>query len=112
MSDWSKPIPVTKPETVFGGDIKKLMPTMDNIPVEFRRDSNKWVQVQSHWFYKGLPGTTVVKTKEGINAKEAFDHLSAIQSSFDPKHEHKMAGVAYLMSLWFDEISIPETPKA
>jgi hypothetical protein len=111
MSNWSKPIPVTKPETVFGGDIEKLMPAMADIPDEFYRSSNEWVKIQSHWFYKGLPGTTVVKPKEGINTKEAFDHLSAIQSSFEPKHEHKMAGIAYLMSLWFDEISIPETTK-
>jgi hypothetical protein len=31
-------------------------------------------------------------------------HLKAIMGSFQPKHEHKTAGVAYLMSLWFEAV--------
>jgi hypothetical protein len=28
--------------------------------------------------------------------------------SFEPKHEHKIEGVAYLMSQWFEKILIPQ----
>ena len=33
-------------------------------------------------------------------------HLKSILQSFKPKHERKEAGVAYLMSLWFDDIIV------
>lgn len=35
---------------------------------------------------------------------KAFRHLAACQGSFEPKHEHKQAAVAWLASLWFGEV--------
>jgi hypothetical protein len=42
-------------------------------------------------------------TKEGIDRSVAMRHLKCIMSSWEPQHEHKTAGVAYLMSLWFEK---------
>jgi hypothetical protein len=46
--------------------------------------------------------------KEGVDGNLAFRHLSAIQRSFTPKHEHKEAAVAYLASLWFEDVDYGE----
>ena len=44
---------------------------------------------------------------KGVDFKQAHAHISVILGSFEPKHEHKIAGCAYLESMWF----VPETVK-
>lgn len=98
---FAKPQEISKADAVFGGNTRTLMPAYHEIPEEFKRSGNNWVEWQRQWFYRGLQSSPT--PKEGIDAKAAMAHLAAIQSSWDPKHEHKMAGVAYLASLWFDK---------
>jgi len=84
--------------------VARLLPAYGNIPKDFR-DSigrNKWQRFQEDWFFEGLNRDRLV-CKEGIDAKKALRHLAVIQGSFEPKHEHKRAAVAYLASLWFDD---------
>lgn len=97
MSDFSKPHKVDGLSIAFGGGMD-LLPAYKEIPDEFKRDSNPWCRWQSEWFFKGLE--KMPTAKEGIDQGEAMRHLSAIQKSFEPGHEHKMAAVAYLASLW------------
>jgi hypothetical protein len=93
-------------DTVFG-NIKHL-PAMKDIPEEFKTGyrSNKWIAAQMDWFFKGIKPTSLIP-KEGVDRGKAIRALQAIQCSFEPSHEHKEAGVAYLMSLWFDDY-VPE----
>lgn len=93
------PIDVSKVDVVFGGSVNKILPPYSAIPEEFKRDSNKWCEWQRKWFFSGLDRYPVAK--EGIDLKTAMRNLSCVQGSFEPKHEHKQAGVAYLASLWF-----------
>ena len=51
---------------------------------------------------KDLP--PIKPIKQGISLSLALRHLGACLSSWEPKHEHKTAGVAYLMSLWFEDL--------
>ena len=89
----------------FGvADVRSLMPKYDEIPREFRSTQNKWVRFQNDWFYGGISKTGLI-AKDGIDLKSALRHLAAIQGSFDPKHEHKEAAVAYLASRWLDDKS-------
>lgn len=99
------PLEVDKLATVFGGDMKRLMIPMCDIPKEFKnfRDS-KWSKVISCWFFRGLSENTKFVPKEGIDPKSALNHIAAILRSFEPKHEHKEACCAYLLSLWFEDI--------
>lgn len=90
-------------------DIKKLMPDYKDIPDEFKRDKNKWCQLQSDWFFKGIKASSII-AKKGIDKSKALRHLGAIQASFAPSHEHKAAGVAYLASLWFDDYIPAKSP--
>jgi len=73
---------------------------MEDIPRDFP-GKRHWVDVQQRWFFAGLDAREL-RAKPGIDKRKALTHLSACQQSFEPRHEHKEAGVAYLMSLWFE----------
>ncbi len=81
--------------------VRDLMPAYADIPREFHNQYNPYAKLQAEWFFKGLDAKKI-KEKPGIDRKLALRHLGAIQSDWGPKHEHKAAAVAYLMSLWFD----------
>lgn len=106
---WDKPQTVTALEMSFGGKMDKLLPPLSDIPVEFKKP-NKWTKIQSKWFYEGLPVGTEFSFKPGIDGNAALRHLKTIQGSFEPKHQHKEAAVAWLMSLWVDEVNFPPKP--
>lgn len=104
MSDeqqFSKPKPVTDLDLAFGGRIADLMPAYRDLPEEFRRERDPFTRLVSSWFFKGLD-TTKLTAKEGVDKDAALRHCRAIMGSFDPSHEHKIAGVAWLMSKWFE----------
>lgn len=101
-----KPQPVTDVTLAFPASGMMLMPEYPAIPEEFkdRNTNNKWLEFQRTWFFRGIKSSGLVP-KPGIDMNEALRHLQAIQSSYEPKHEHKEACVAYLASLWFEESS-------
>lgn len=41
---------------------------------------------------------------EGVDGNDAYRQLGAIMGSYQPQHVHKIAGVAYLASLWFTKV--------
>lgn len=108
MSDWSKPKPVIDLEVGMGAEnMSMLLPQMSEIPEEFkgfygRAEAKKWVSVVDDLFFRGAKKIKIVP-KEGIDQVLAMRHLKAILHSWEPDHNHKVAGVAYLMSLWFDD---------
>ena len=106
-----KPMKVDDLDMAFGGGskLKTLMPAYSTLPEEFRRERDPYSPLVNRWFALGLPKDRL-KPKEGIDANEAFRHMKTIMGSFEPKHEHKIAGVAYLMSQWFDIVPTPVNP--
>lgn len=96
------PMEVTGLDLAFGGDMKKLLPQMDDIPEEFRKRSSKWNELIGQWFFKGLKKLEV-NPREGVDRSKALAHVKACLSSFEPKHEHKVVGCAYLMSQFFED---------
>jgi hypothetical protein len=102
-TDFSKPTRLDDIEVAFGANALDYMPPRDEIPEEFKSSSNKWRKFQADWFFYGLLSHKD-KVKKGIDATLAWQHLRMIQGSWDPKHEHKEEAVAYLASLWFDDI--------
>lgn len=107
------PVKVSDAMTAFPARVLPLMPPWEAVPDEFKDDSlssavgRKWRQFQTTWFFSGLAGVEFGRV-EGIDAEMALRHLQCIQGSFEPKHEHKKAAVAYLASLWFTDYSLPE----
>lgn len=105
IKDFSKPADIDTLTVVFPIRVLELMPAYVDIPKEFKTwpPHNRFGKFFSDMFYQGV---TIKKLtpKDGIDAKKAMRHLRTIAGSFEPKHEHKEAAFAYLMSLWFDDI--------
>lgn len=114
QADWTKPRQTTRLEQAFGGHMDALLPPRDVIPEDYYysrgTEARKWHRIQARWFCSGLPAETVFKCKPGVEQSVALGHLKCILGSFEPKHEHKAGAVAWLMSLWFDDIIVPEKP--
>lgn len=87
--------------------VRELLPKMDELPDEFDSRSNKWNKAVSTWFFEGIRKDAFT-AKDGIDKNKAFSHLAAVISSWDLSHEHKTAGAAYLMSLWFSDVSVKQ----
>lgn len=108
MTDWSKPVPVSDIVLAFpAGVIGTLLPPVEDIPKEFFKE-NKWTRLADLCF-AGIPehGRTTISTRDGVDVWLAARQVSACLRSFDPKHEHKVAGVAYLLSLFFADVEFP-----
>jgi len=99
MKGFETPVDVDGLDLVFGGRMAALLPPYAQIPSEFKNWNHPWAKWQADWFYSGLKCYPVAK--DGIDVNAAMRHLGAIQGSWEPKHEHKVAGVAYLASMWF-----------
>lgn len=85
-------------------DVQHLMPTMDEIPADFKRwRGNAWARFVAQWFFQGADSSVLVP-KQGISKAKALRHVTAIMRSFEPKQEHKEAAVAFLLSQWFEPL--------
>lgn len=100
------PREVTGADVAFGA-CKGYLPEWEDIPEEFKQHrGNEWVDLADRWFFRGLRGVTFTP-KEGIDQDKALRHIGACLASFEPKHERKIAGCAYLFSLWFESVQVP-----
>ena len=96
------PQPVTNVELCFPSRVAHLMPPMAEIPLEFRRhNGTRWNVFFNTWFYSGASIKGFIP-KPGVDEKLAWRHIQTIAGSFEPRHEHKEAAIAYLLSLWFE----------
>lgn len=105
------PQDVTDAEIAFGGGTDRLLPAYKDIPEEFKdwNSRNKWNKLFNDWFFNGLKNANFV-CREGVDKDKAMRHLKACMGSWAPKHEHKEAGCAYLMSQFFEDVTY-ETGK-
>jgi hypothetical protein len=107
MKTFDQPKEVTDLDISFGGKMDLLLPEYKSIPEEFRRERHPFSRIVDNWFFSGLPKGTEFIPVEGVDGTKAKRHIRAIMVSFEPKHEHKTAGVAFLLSKWFSDIKIP-----
>lgn len=107
------PVPnVTDVDAVFGGNAMKILPPLSQIPDEFKNCNRptKWSQVVSDWFFFGLSNAKWTP-KEGVKTLEALKAVQCCIGSFEPSHEHKEAGCAYLLSQWFEDVTYIRADK-
>lgn len=103
--DWSKPTEITDAQLAFPANvIGTLLPVKDEIPKEFF-GSTPYGTLAHELFYRGFVEKSDLQLREGLYPEKVHRHISACLGSYEPKHEHKMAGVAYLLSLWFEPIT-------
>jgi hypothetical protein len=98
------PQPVSPIQLAFPADVTALIPPMADIPEDFRLnrgEAKRWIRFQQKWFFQGLSAGDI-GPKDGVDLAAAMRHLKVIQGSWEPKHEHKEAAVAYLASLWLE----------
>lgn len=82
------------------------LPAWDDIPKEFKdRGNNKWRDLFSKLFLTGGQSgmDLYLQAKSDADIGKAWRHINACMGSFEPKHEHKEAGVAFLFSEWFED---------
>jgi len=92
---------ISDAELVFG--TTKLLPKRSEVPEEFDfMGSSKWNKLFTDIFFVGLEDLDVTP-KEGVDADAALLCIKAHMSSWEPKHEEKEAGVAYMMSILFED---------
>src|SRR6266704_1454992 len=106
------PVPELNEVDAVFGNIGHL-PKWDDLPENFRRewggDRNPYCKAISDWFYGAAAREKNVLTvkgvkftaKEGVDAAKAFRALKAVIGSWEPRHEHKIAGAGFLISEWF-----------
>lgn len=88
-------------DVAFG--VKPPLPTWDEIPDEFKRSSNKYARVASSLFFNGgRLADFGLEVKDGLDDGDVMRAIRTCLGSFEPKHEHKEAGVAFMLSQWCD----------
>ena len=102
-TDILKPQKIDALDVIFPTNVMHLMPPYKEIPDEFRQGRTKWNQFFNTMFFSGITGLELIPV-EGIDKQMAWMHIRAISGSWELKHEHKEAAVAYLMSLWFKDL--------
>jgi hypothetical protein len=91
------------------------LPAWEEIPEDFRYnggvgrgDARSWCELAERWLFEGLSGVRPIP-KPGVDPQAALRAVRAILCSFAPKHEHKIAGCAFLLSEWFERFD-PASP--
>jgi hypothetical protein len=87
-------------DLVFPTKVMHLMPPMEQIPKG--TPGSPWNQLFNDWFFNGLTSLELTP-KDGVDKVKALRHIRCIMGSFEPKHEHKEAAVAFLLSEWFTD---------
>ena len=105
MTNWNKPL---SGDELAGKSAIEVMPAREDLPQDFRvnwhSDKQEWCRFVSGIFYNG--GKFLSNPKDGINKDDARIHFQHIISSWEPSHEHKTGGAAYLLSLWFKDLTV------
>lgn len=110
MTALAWPIPeLSAVDIAFPAHALDWMPKYEDIPDEFKErgtfgKESEFVTIAHYWFANGLNENVEFYPREGVNAQKAFDALRATLGSYAPKHEHKIAAVAYMMACWFEEV--------
>lgn len=93
-------------EIAFG--TTKWLPVYEDLPDDFRgynRDRSNWVRVVEMIFFEGCDDIKVFP-KAGIDPDSIFVFMNSHLRSFEPKLEHKIAGVAFRLSQILDGIIV------
>jgi len=78
-------------------------PRMEAVPKQFQEHSGQYQNVVSSLFFRGGKLSDYgLDFKPSIDRAAAMTALRALLGSFDPKHEHKTAVVAWALSEWCD----------
>lgn len=120
INKWSQPVVLADIDVSLGSGrelMEKVLPAWEEIPEDFKAyggigkgEARKWLGVVDDIFFSGVEMKVIVM-KPGVDRKTVMRHMQCILYSYEPQHEHKTAGVAYLMSLWFEKFDYVKVKK-
>jgi hypothetical protein len=95
---------VTDADVAFPARVIHLMPPYEEL-VEKRtdREHRRLEGVVQRIFFEG-GNTDRWVAKEGVDKRDAIRQIRCILASFEPSHEHKIAGIAFLLGEWFEGV--------
>lgn len=98
-------IPAVTDDEILDGSMRYL-PVFKELPEEFQvRPYNEWFIIASSLFYDGGKLTDYgLVIKSGVDGMQANRLIQSHLRSWKPQHEHKMAGVGYLLSQYYDKV--------
>lgn len=74
-----------------------LLPAWEDIPQDFRR-GNRYTELASALFCGSELPNWEIEMKEGFDPQVLNRAVRAHLQSFGPRHEHKIAGVGYMIA--------------
>jgi hypothetical protein len=96
-----RPVPqVSDVDVVFPARGPELTPPYDEIPDEFKRNAPE-VRL-FYGIFSGKPPKLGLKPREGVDGAMALKVLQVVMGTYGTKHEHKVAGWAFLCREWFE----------
>lgn len=93
---------ITDAELAFG--TTRLLPSEADIPKEFW-DGNIYTKLASAIFYNTPLPNGVVSFHDGFDKDAVVKAVRAHLASFGPEHNHKIAGVGYMMACVSEVVS-------
>lgn len=93
---------VDRLHAAFPTSIEGFIPNYKDLPKEYTDGWTKWHGLVSAMFFTGLKKLEL-KPRLGVDKDKAIRHIRYVLGSFEPKHEHKTAGVAWLFNEWFED---------
>ena len=107
-----KPKLVSGIELAFPTSVDGFLPNWAEIPEQFKgHRGTPQNRLFSAMFFYGVD-MSKFKEKPGIDRAAALNHIRYVSGSFEPKHEHKEAGVAWLLSQWFEPFTNEDVEAA
>lgn len=109
--DWSKPMDIDDVTNAFPAGVGHLMPTyreLRDMNIADTESIEKMSRIVGNWFFAGLPQETKFTPRDGVDKSKALRHVNTVMRSFEPKHEHKELGCAFLLDQFFSDIDVPK----
>ena len=96
--------------------IGRVIPVWEEIPSEYKDENHPYSKLAARIFFGQAKEEFIdLEPRDGIDTTKAVRMIKAALGSFEPKHEHKIAGVAYLFDTFFEKCELfkerPATPE-
>ena len=99
---------IINPETIEDRRLQEPGNVLDLIPGTIPDNvDDKWT-ILSKRMMNGEANSLNLMPKVGVDPYRAFRHLRAIIKGVQPSAQLRMRAVAYLLSLWYDDYTLPE----
>lgn len=105
------PVETSMAERAFPALVSHLMPPYEALPDIGADIDGDWIRLAADMVLRGVHNRSSFMPKEGIDAEVAFWHLICLRGSYEPKHQVKIASMAFLAECWFQCVYLDTTDQ-